>query len=865
MRIFYSFLMFIYLPLILLSGNPLPVGFIENKGQIHDQNFISNQEVFFMYAGKDQKIQLRRNGYSYELSEAENIPFIKPGQKTTHSPYEWKKARLLLHRVDVDFVNANSNISVSAEEVNAPVLNYVWNGKEIYGIKSYKKITYKNVYNHINIEFIIQDNGSFKYNIILFPGAKLSDVAFDIKGSDRLALDEAGNLVIATSIGNIKENIPFSFYTDKPQVNQAVQFQLNGHRVNFKANVDDSKTFIIDPSSNLIWSNYIGGPALDYQTSVCIDASDNVYVGGYTFSSSNIATSGVYQTTLSGSFDSYLVKTDATGNVLWGTYFGGTNVDVVYSLAADGAGNIYAGGDTFSTSNIASAGAHQTVYGGGVDDCMLFKFSPAGQRIWSTYYGGLEHDIIGSLTVDSNGNVIITGHTDSNNAIATPGAYSTIYATGYDVFVTKFNSSGVLQWGTYYGDTGIDEGWGIDCDEQNNIYVTGFTSSVFGIVAGTPHQGTFGGGSNDAFLAKFNPAGSNLLWATYFGGNGEDAATSLEYDQIGKIIITGNTNSTVNIATSASHQSVIASAEDGYLAAFNLNGVQQWGTYFGGEEADYVYDLFIDANHELLFCGQTASSASISTTGAFQSSISTQFVYDAFFTKFKNNGTQVLGTYFGGPETETSKGIVLDSQGKVYLAGESTSSVNIATASSSYSVYSGAQDAFLAKFCIVSETPLNPSGTATVCLGGSLTISAPPGYQSYQWSNNATTHSISVDYTVSPGTFLYYVTVVDADGCDGASDTLQVIVSECTTALNDLETNQLIHVFPNPASDLIFVEPATHKTYDLILQDIQGREIQRYNKQKGKQLLSIESLQRGVYILEYNESENKHRFKIIKN
>lgn len=865
MRIVFCLLMFLTFQEMMFSVNTYGKGFTENKGQIYDQYFLPNTNVLFQYTEKGQKIQLRKNGYSYELLEADNLPAIKPGKKTPDSPEEWHKAIWRAHRVDVDFVNPNSDIKVISEDATPQIINYIWNGKETYNIRAYKKVTYKNVYKNIDIEFLIQDQKPFKYNIILHPGARLSDVAFDIKGADLSYTDEKGNLILKTSLGNISENIPLSFYTDEPNTNQSVAFQLSNNRLTFHAEVNSSKTFVIDPSSNLIWSNYIGGPALDYQTSVCIDAADNVYVGGYTFSSSNIATAGVHQTTLSGSFDAYLIKTDASGNVQWGTYFGGTNVDVVYSLAVDGAGNIYAGGDTFSTSNIASVGAHQTVYGGGVDDCMLFKFSPAGQRLWSTYYGGLEHDIIGSLTVDSNGHVIITGHTDSNNAIATAGAYSTIYGTNYDVFVAKFNSAGVLQWGTYYGDTGTDEGWGIDCDEQNNIYVTGFTSSLFGITAGTPHQSTYGGGFNDAFLAKFNPAGTSLIWGTYFGGNGEDAATSLEYDEVGKIIITGNTNSTVNIATAASHQSVIASAEDGYLAAFNLSGVQQWGTYFGGEEADYVHDLFIDNNHELLFCGQTASSGSISTAGAFQPSINTQYIYDAFFSKFKNNGTQLLGTYFGGPDTENSKGIVLDSQGKVYLAGESTSSVNIATASSSYSVYNGGQDAFLAKFCIVSETPLTPSGTATVCLGGSLTISAPPGYQSYMWSNNATTHSISVEYTVSPGTFLYYVTVVDAEGCDGASDTLQVIVSECATSMNTNGTIEQLQVFPNPASDVLTIEPSTKGEYELRIYDLQGRVLQRLSALKGKQQINLQQLHNGVYMLEYTAPENKQYYKIIKN
>ncbi len=857
------FAVFILFTSFFTKGQAFFSGFIKNKGQIMNQFNAHNDEVLYQFSGNAIKIQLRKNGYSYEVFKAVNAN-LNSGSEKTICKHSAKTSEIITHRVDVKFKNSLSLKEIIEDQEPSGTLNYVINGKETYNLSTYKKVVYKNVYENIDVEFIIGKNNSFKYNFVLNPGANINDIKMLVEGAKNVSLTQKNELEIETSLGKIKDNIPFSYYVNTPEQNNPVYFKLNKNEISFIAHHNSKETFIIDPSSNLIWGNYLGGTALDYQTTMHVDANDNIYVGGYTFSTSNIATTGVYQTTLSGSFDSYIIKSNTFGIVQWGTYFGGTNVDVVYAITSDAAGNIYAGGDTFSTSNIATAGAHQTVYGGGVDDCMIFKFTPAGQRIWSTYYGGLEHDIIGSLTIDNNNDLIITGHTDSNNDIATNGAYSTIYATSYDCIVAKFDSSGVLQWGTYYGDTGIDEGWGIACDELNNIYVTGFTSSLFNITAGSPHQAFYGGGSNDAFIAKFNTAGNTLIWGTYYGGNGEDAATALRYNGSGFIYIVGNTNSTANISTAASHQPTIASAEDAYFAKFDLNGVQHWGSYFGGDESDYVYDLYINSNKEILFCGNTLSTFGISTTGAYQQSIANTSNYDAFFAKFSAAGNQLIGTYYGGVESENARAIAMDSQGKVYLAGESTSSVGISNANSTYTLYNGGQDAFLAKFCVEGKRPITPAGTSSLCLGDSIVISAPLGYQSYTWNTSQTTSSIVVNYTTATGSFTYFVTVVDEDGCDGYSDTIQVNVLDCATGISENSDESFISVFPNPNNGLLKVNSSDLNTYFVIkLYNAQGKIILQKSAY-AQETLNLQEVSPGIYFLEIKQNGTTETKKIIK-
>ena len=176
------------------------------------------------------------------------------------------------------------------------------------------------------------------------------------------------------------------------------------------------------------------------------------------------------------------------GNLLWRE-----QDDYGYSCATDASGNIYLSGYTNSTSGIATTGAHQTTYGGNYD-AFLVKFNSSGVRQWGTYYGGTNDDNGYSCATDASGNIYLSGYTRSTSGIATTGAHQTTYGGRFDAFLVKFNSSGVRQWGTYYGGTSDDNGYSCATDASGNIYLSGHTRSTSGIATTGAHQTTYGGG-----------------------------------------------------------------------------------------------------------------------------------------------------------------------------------------------------------------------------------------------------------------------------------------------------------------------------------------------------------------------------------
>ncbi len=837
----------------------LPVNssaFIENKGQILDQNYLPNDDVLFLYSGKELKIQLRKSGYSYELFSVVGPP--QNANKKFQEPGDLTKTKIAFSRVDIDFIGISPRTEVISEQQSRCTFNYFISEKKITDVHSFNKVTYKNVFPQTDIEFILnEEQGSpFKYTIILNPGADIEKVKFLVKGASVVKTTH-GDITFSTPGGNINETIPESYYQETPNKKERVDFNVKNNIISFSANYNSKRKFVIDPSTNRIWGTYFGGGSLDYCTATAIDQQNNVYITGYTLSTTNIATSGVYQSVLNGNFDIYLAKFNSSGTRLWATYFGGSSVDATYGICIASNGDIYLCGDTFSTSNVATTSAYQTVYGGGVDDAILVKFDTNGQLLWSTYFGGSMHDIGIGVVEDHEGNVIMSGHTESPNAIATPGAYSTSYSGGgFDVYMAKFDSAGALLWATYYGEIGVEETFAIDCDTANNIYITGFTTSANNIASPNGYQTSYGG-QKDAFIAKFNPAGTALLYGSYYGGTGNDEGTAIKLDSAGNIFITGNTTSLTGISSPGCYQPIIGSADDGFLVRFNSSFDRQWGTYFGGNDVDYIAGLVLDFNQNLLFCGSTMSTNCIGSNDAYQPNLATIYSYDAYFERFNKTGVREKGTYFGGSSNDHGRGIAIDNSGKIYIAGETSSTDSIASPGAFNTIWAGGDDAFLAKFCIGPEPRIFPSGTSTICYGDTLWLSAQAGFTSYFWTDGSSVNPLITSDTDSVGTYYYAVTVEDGSGCNAISDSSVVIVDICTS-ISEKEKDISFSVFPVPASDLLFVNVeniSKGEKVEIEIYSSTGELVTKNESTRNLINIDIKKLSPGIYILRMKVKE----------
>lgn len=274
---------------------------------------------------------------------------------------------------------------------------------------------FQNSFGGVNDAFLVKFNSSGNRIWASYYGGSSNDIA---SGS---AIDGFGNIYISGSTGS-SNNI------------------ASGGFQNSIGGAYDAFLVKFDSTGNRIWASYYGGSNNDYACSIITSASGMVYLAGYTNSTSGIAFSGFQNSFAGGASlgDAFLVKFDSFGNRTWGTYYGGPGEDYCLSIVADGSGNVYLGGDTYSSSGIASNGFQNIKQG--TENEFIVKLDSNGNRLCATYFGA-SHDEDGHVAVDLFGNIYLTGSTQSTIGIASGGFQNTFGGGATDAYLAKFSST----------------------------------------------------------------------------------------------------------------------------------------------------------------------------------------------------------------------------------------------------------------------------------------------------------------------------------------------------------------------------------------------------------------------------------------
>ena len=303
---------------------------------------------------------------------------------------------------------------------------------------------------------------------------------------------------------------------------------------------DHSQALVIDPV--IVRSTYLGGKGKDLGYSIAVDAQGAVYVTGSTTSAAGFPLPGCFDCLLGGPMDAFVTKFLPNGTgFFYSTYLGGSGSDAGFGIAADANGNAYVTGETDSN-NFPAIGAVFPVFGGGPWDAFVTALNPGGFPIYSTYLGGKGADIGHGIAVDPVGNAVVTGSTNSPN-LPVLGCFQCGPQGGTDAFVAGFTPVGGLRFSSYFGGAGNDIGYGISLDANEEIGITGSTTSHNLPVLACPQCVNHGG--EDAFASAFIFPGPALIlkWSTYWGGEKNDVGYGIVMDSVGEAWITGDTDS----------------------------------------------------------------------------------------------------------------------------------------------------------------------------------------------------------------------------------------------------------------------------------------------------------------------------------
>ena len=341
----------------------------------------------------------------------------------------------------------------------------------------------------------------------------------------------------------------------------------------------------------------------------------------------------------------------------WSQRFGGTGDDLGLAVAVDGSGNVVVAGTfqnvaNFGGGNFTSAGSY---------DIFLAKYSASGVHQWSRRFGSTGDDLCLGVAVDGSGNVAVTGRF---NGTVNFGGANLVSAGLNDIFVAKYNASGVHQWSQRAGSPLDDVGISVKMDGPGNVVVTGY------------FQGTvnFGGanlvsaGSNDVFLTTYTASGLHK-WSKRFGSTNSDVCQGVAVDGAGNVFVTGFFQGTVsfggvNLVSAAGSTDIV-------LAKYDNAGQHQWSQRFGGTDFDTGNSVAVDGSGNVVMTG--FFNATVNFGGGNLVSAGS---YDVFMAKYNTNGVHQWSQRFGSTEGDQGQAVAVDGLGNVALIGTFNGTVN---------------------------------------------------------------------------------------------------------------------------------------------------------------------------------------------
>lgn len=605
-----SFLLFFLVSLTALGQNGDGLRFIENKGQW-------DADVDFQAVVPGGRVGVSSKGFSIQLFDVESLEHRHLGGHVAvdESSGQEHHEQIESHFFRINFLGANLSTPRASSRFEGYHNYFVGNDscRWATGANAYATIVYHDIYDGIDLR-VSSSAKNLKYDFIVSAESDPSQIQIEYEGVNGVE-QISEDLQIKTIVGTVTESKPFTYQKFGTERIVASEYQLDGNVVSFSFpnGYDECRELVIDPL--LIFSTFSGSTADNWGSTATPGENGTLYSAGVTRQDLGGAfptTPGAFQVSSNGLYDMALIKYDSAGTqFLYATHLGGSNNDSPQSLVVDKvSGDLIVLGISSSSNYPTGLNAFDRTYSTGTSifnrvlstvdswDIVLTRFSSDGtQLVGSTFFGGSGNDGLNLPKPD--GGLLVANYGDEMRG---------------DVIT----------------------------DEEGNVYISSVTSSNnLSIVNG--YDNSFNGGTTDAVVAKFAFDLSSIVWSTYLGGTGLDAAYSIKFDADQNIIVAGGTSSSNFPVTPGAYQTTFKGVVDGWIVRLSPagNSLLQ-STFTGTTSFDQIY--FVDLNSTgSIFCyGQTSGFMPV-TTGVYRNANSGQFLQ-----KFSSDLSSLqLSTVFG--------------------------------------------------------------------------------------------------------------------------------------------------------------------------------------------------------------------------
>jgi len=814
---------------------PAAWSFTANLGQLIDTDTLVAEDVKFYTKQSNPALYFQNDRFNYVWAK---IDTSGNGNDT-------------LHRVDMLYYNGNTT-KVRAHDKQTFYTNYFlgYIPEHRAKVPHYDNLFYSNVWDNIDIQ-CGSDPAGFKHFIVVKPNGDPNDIEFRYGGHSSLAVDGNGNLLIITPLDTLVQPEPSAWE--------------------------------IDANGNVT--------LLNWTASYNINGSNVTLSLGGSYTSTNTLVLGV-------GWEMPITGPEATGNLDWSTYYGGSNMDIFYDVKTNYTNDIWVTGITYSN-DFPLQNAYQ---GGNVGeiDIIMMKFNSNGVRQWATYIGGNENDGNYSphrIVVDNAGNSFFACYTASPNPpLINPGNNeffdpvndcNPLSSYCVDMFVGRLNNSGQLTWGTFFGGyNGTGRANDIRFDSQNNLYIVG--SGEINSVLEDPGGNAYFSSNGHGNIIKFNSS-LEIIWSTRFGGNIDTDITTIATDNNDDVIIGGYTASTTNFpledaGNGAYYQSSLGGGTyDGFIAKFSDYQLI-WSSYFGGNDDDFVHSLTTDSKNNIFIAGNTTSTDFYMLNPGlpafhdnnYNGTGSSYAVYlgDVFISKFNASGIPQSSTYFGGSGNETC--LKLLSDGSNLFAFISTSSdmlpfanpnlTNAFIQSNNADGNDVAKDAFIMvlnedlEFVWTTYFGGTKQAGYAIDLGYGLTITADS--KCYIVGGTESTSDFPLE--VLNGAYNQGLYVGTVDGFIARFD-----ITDIPLGMTGFEVKELkSFLYPNPAADFVYIASDTKENMnvEMRISDLTGKIVEEsIINLSSNTKIDVSDYKNGFYLVSLKSKTNTVTKKLVIN
>lgn len=645
------------------------------------------------------------------------------------------------------------------------------------------------------------------------------------------------------------------------------------------------------------WSQHFGGTGYDQGNGIAVDRDQNVYVAGYFWDTSSFNLSNDIAS--NGASDIFIAKLDPTGATLWVKGLGGIGDDAAFGIQLDSANNIYVTGYISDEVDFNPGGTPYTLTSTYATDIFVAKFDSAGQVIWAKNMGGdAGWDEGKAIALDPEGNVYTTGIFFGLADFDPDTTVHTLQAAGSsDIFVSKLDPEGQFVWAKSMGGARLDRGDGIAVDAEGNVYTTGSFQRTADFDPGlNVYNLVSGANSYDVFISKLNVDG-DFVWAKQFTGGSANMGNGIALDTFCNVYTTGMFGGTADFDPDTSRYELTAfGSTDIYVAKMDSSGTFVWAKQLGGDApfgGDRGYAVAADNQGNVYTTGFFSGTADFDPGDSIYELVALGNS-DIFISKLNVDGDFVWARPLSGAAgTDWGTAISLDLSGNVYTTGLFNGTVDFDPDTANYDLTAyGGSDVFITKlFCLDTSSSVlqvtvgcggyelmgemyMESGTYAVVIPNAagcdstihlnlmiqeveafitvngFDLSTTQSYTTYQWMLNGSVIAGATDaiHTVSENGS-YQVIVTDSFGC---IDTSAIYVVNNVSVENVADMGQLIRIYPNPATDYIYIGSTVPVT--IVLTSLDGKMVR---KEQEASKVSVKNLSEGIYFLRILDKDNR--------